>query len=89
MSDYNRLLSILGLAMAVGLAGCSSITQSFAAANEPAGVQTAGKPIPRVQDCGVIQAGTPSRFVCNGKIYTSYELATLREQQAKKLQLAN
>jgi hypothetical protein len=37
-----------------------------------------------VQDCGVIQAGTPSRFACNGKVYTSFQLAKLREDEAKR-----
>jgi hypothetical protein len=32
----------------------------------------------------VLDAGSPSRFVCNGKVYTSFQLAKLRENEAKK-----
>jgi hypothetical protein len=39
---------------------------------------------PYVQNCGVLNTGTPSRFVCNGKVYTSFQLAKIREDQAKK-----
>jgi hypothetical protein len=53
--------------------------------NSSAGaVQIAAQPAPRVSDCAVIQTGTPSRFACNGKVYTSYQLAKLREDEAKR-----
>jgi hypothetical protein len=35
--------------------------------------------IPRVQDCALVSASSPSKFVCKGTIYTSFELAKLRE----------
>jgi hypothetical protein len=41
-------------------------------------------PVPRVQNCAVLNTGTPSRFVCDGKVYTSFQLAKLREDEAKK-----
>jgi hypothetical protein len=34
---------------------------------------------PAVQDCACISVGSPSQFECGGKVYTSYQLAHLRE----------
>ena len=39
---------------------------------------------PRVEDCGIVTISSPNRYVCNGKIYTSFELTKLRLEQAKK-----
>ncbi|HXN86856.1 MAG TPA: hypothetical protein VN867_12340 [Candidatus Binataceae bacterium] len=47
--------------------------------------QAAATPIPYVQNCAVLNTGTPSRFACNGKVYTSFQLAKIREEEAKKL----
>jgi hypothetical protein len=68
------------------LAGCASVISKPAAQQGPgaAAIQAAARPVPRVQDCGVLDAGTPSRFVCDGKVYTSFQLARLREDEAKK-----
>jgi hypothetical protein len=30
-----------------------------------------------------VSIGSPSKFVCNGKVYTSFELARLRQDWAK------
>jgi len=62
-------------AFACLLAGCAAYGP-----NPPASAASG----PLVQNCGVIQTGTPSRFVCNGKVYTSYQLAKLREDEAKR-----
>lgn len=34
---------------------------------------------PRVQNCGIIAISTPSQFECNGKKYTTVELADIRQ----------
>ena len=67
-------------ALACGCASMSPIGPT------PAGgtAQASAKPVPRVQDCGVLSSGSPSRFVCNGKGYSSYQLAKLRETETKK-----
>ena len=31
-------------------------------------------PHPRVEDCAMIQQATPTRYVCDGKVYTSVQL---------------
>jgi hypothetical protein len=77
--------TVIGVAL-VTLAGCASIT-SLSSGTWGAGgstSQASARPIPRVQDCAVLNTGTPSRFACNGKVYTSFELAKLRENEAKK-----
>jgi hypothetical protein len=35
-------------------------------------------PAPRVEDCAMIQQATPTKYVCNGKVYTSIQLADIR-----------
>lgn len=35
-------------------------------------------PAPRVEDCVQIQQATPTKYVCGGKVYTSVQLAAIR-----------
>jgi hypothetical protein len=74
------------LALAATLAACARFTALSPATWGASGntSQTSAHLIPRVQNCGVLDAGSPSRFVCNGKVYTSFQLAKLRENEAKK-----
>jgi len=37
---------------------------------------------PRVQNCGIIAISTPTGYECNGKKYTSVQLADIREGKA-------
>jgi hypothetical protein len=72
-----------GCAVLIAFSGCSSSiylpsTSPFA----PASAAT-GDSVPRVQNCIAINdAETPSKYVCNGKTYTSHELRKLREDAA-------
>src|SRR5271155_2025606 len=36
-------------------------------------------PTPRSEDCAMIQQATPTKYVCNGKVYTSVQLADIRK----------
>ena len=65
----NRIvrLTLIG-ATAVLLGGCGA-DQSLL---------LSGGPSPRVEDCMVLQQATPTRFVCNGKTYTSIQLSDIR-----------
>jgi hypothetical protein len=68
--------------LALVLSGCAASSLTWPGSS-PAVVQTAGdKPVPKVQDCVVINTGTPSKYVCNGKTYTHHELRKLREESA-------
>jgi hypothetical protein len=31
-----------------------------------------------VQNCGIVSIGSPTKYACNGKTYTSFELLKLR-----------
>jgi hypothetical protein len=35
-------------------------------------------PEPRVEDCAQIQQATPTKYICNGKQYTSVQLTDIR-----------
>jgi len=39
---------------------------------------------PRVEDCGVVSISSPNKYVCGGKVYTAFQLATMREAEKKK-----
>lgn len=73
----------LGLAAAMlALAGCSAMAPS----SPVTGTQQAAAagPPPLVQNCGIVAISSPTRYVCNGKVYTSFQLAKLREDWEKK-----
>jgi len=74
--------AIAACVLALALSGCAGSSMMWPS-SPPARVQTAGdKPVPRVQDCININSGTPSKYVCGGKVYTSHELRKLREDSA-------
>jgi hypothetical protein len=47
---------------------------------QPAIASTATTP-PIVQNCGIVAIGSPTKYACDGKVYTSFELARLRENR--------
>ena len=52
--------------------------------------QTAGsKQIPRVEDCAIVAISSPTKYACNGKVYTSFQLAKLRLDEEKKYASGN
>jgi hypothetical protein len=61
--------------MIASVAGCST--------TPPWSTRAAGQPAP-VQDCTVFNISTPTRYACNGKVFTSYQLAKVREEETKK-----
>jgi len=67
----------------VAASGCSSgsIHWPITAPEVPA-VSMPGDPVPKVQDCITIGTGTPSKYVCGGKVYTAHELRKKREDAA-------
>lgn len=71
-------------AFAIALSGCAGSSSMNWWTTSPAAPSTtaAGDPVPRVQNCIAINTGTPSKYVCNGKTYTSHELRKIREDAA-------
>lgn len=59
------------IAMAISVSAC-------AITGNPPFMSNLAAPGPRVEDCALIQQATPSRFVCNGKVYTAVQLADIR-----------
>jgi len=54
--------------MAANFAGCSFQSNP---------IMSSG-PVPRVEDCMLLQQATPAKFVCNGKSYTAVQLTDIR-----------
>jgi hypothetical protein len=36
-------------------------------------------PSPRVADCAIVSIGSPTKYACNNKVYTSFDLADIRD----------
>ena len=76
----------IGLAAAmIALAGCSTMGPDPGISGKPARQASAAPagPPPKVQDCGIVGIGSPTKYVCNDKVYTSFDLAKLRTDWAK------
>ena len=73
---------LAAVSIAALVCGCAAIHHTSSA---PPGAiaQAAPTPIPLIQNCAVVNIGSPSKFACNGKVYTTFELAKIREQAAK------
>lgn len=68
----------------IALSGCAGTSRTWPTTQPAApAVASSGTPVPRVQDCIAINTGTPSKYVCGGKTYTSHELRKMREEAAK------
>lgn len=75
--------AIAACVLAIAVSGCAGSSLSWPTTQPAAPMQTAGdKPVPKVQDCININSGTPSKYVCHGKTYTSHELRKAREEAA-------
>jgi hypothetical protein len=59
------------IAMAISISAC-------AITGNPPFMSNLAAPSPRVEDCALIQQATPSRYVCNGKVYTAIQLTDVR-----------
>jgi hypothetical protein len=66
-SNPNRSIAIAVLAIAAGLGGCAGRNPFLSYG-----------PQPRVEDCAQIQQATPTRYICDGKQYTSVQLSDIR-----------
>jgi hypothetical protein len=87
MERHLKFLTMVLVASTMTAAvGCAGISSRDSADRDSRGLtsEASTKRVPRVQDCGVLDTGTPSRFVCDGKVYTAFQLAKLREGEAKK-----
>jgi hypothetical protein len=70
-------------ALALAMSGCAGSLRWPTTGPEAPAMTASGDPIPKVQDCIAINTGTPSKYVCGGKVYTAHELRKKREEAAK------
>jgi hypothetical protein len=73
-------MSIAAGVIALVLAGCSS-SNSGGNFPPPGAAMANGKPTgppPNVADCAVVNSGSPTKYECNGKTYTSFDLNRMR-----------
>ena len=74
-------------AMMMMLTGCCSASISGGNFPPPGATATSGKPTcpsPKVEDCALTNVGSPQKFVCKGKPYTSFDLARMRTDCERK-----
>ncbi len=69
----------LGLAVAmIALAGCAEMPSFLGGGPPPQQMAGADVPPPMVQNCGIVSIGSPTKYACDGKVYTSFDLLKLR-----------
>ncbi len=66
--------------MIASLAGCATMQPPWTTTAAPGQAES----VPMVQNCTVFNVSTPTRFACNGKVYTTYQLAKARMEAEKK-----
>jgi len=71
-----RKLMYLSLGVMM-MTGCSSM-QYFRGGTSPQRLAAGDNPPPMVQNCGIVSIGSPTKYACNGKTYTSFDLLKLR-----------
>jgi hypothetical protein len=97
MNSQFLRMSIAAGVIAVAMAGCTShysgdnfppqgaamVRGNFP---PPGAAMVNGKPYPppRVQDCTMIQSSSPTKYVCNGKVYTTFDLNRMRMAYEKE-----
>jgi hypothetical protein len=87
MNSQFLRMSIAAGVIVVALAGCSNHSNSGSNFPPPGAAMASGKPTgppPRVQDCAVMNVGSPTKYVCNGKVYTTHDLRRMRMDWEKK-----
>jgi hypothetical protein len=70
-------------AAAIAVAGCSAMPSFGRSAPTHIASSAAPNPPPRVQNCGIVSIGSPTKYVCNDKVYTSFELVDLQQDWDK------
>jgi hypothetical protein len=75
-ASFVRLgVSFLGAIFALMCSGCTGVNNPLLSSG----------PHPRVEDCAVVQKATPTRYVCDGKIYTSVQLDEISKGEQVQL----
>ena len=64
---HKRILAVVLIAFAATTGGCGGQNPFLSYG-----------PQPRVENCAQIQQATPTKYICNGKQYTSVQLTDIR-----------
>ncbi|MGH7905841.1 MAG: hypothetical protein ACREP6_04360 [Candidatus Binataceae bacterium] len=84
ITQCNPMVWLLAMTLAVLLAGCSG-NYGSARWGWPWNIDSvAGNPL-NVQNCALVGISSPSKFACDGKVYTTFQLADIREKGAKPM----
>jgi hypothetical protein len=81
LAKRTALKIIASCAFAFALIGCAAAPSSITSA---ASNGTATAPPPDVHDCTLISTGSPSRYACGDKTYTSFELTKMQHDAAQQ-----
>lgn len=74
----------LGLAAAlIAVSGCTGMQSYLGGGASPRQLASADNPPPMVQNCGIVGIGSPTKYACDGKVYTSFDLLKLRQNWEK------
>jgi hypothetical protein len=73
-----RTRKFVRLSLATAMLVVSSCAWIQPGGGQPRQVASADVPPPMVQNCGIVSIGSPTKYACNGKTYTSFELLKLR-----------
>ena len=66
----------------IALAGCAGM-QPRSGDSSYQQVAVVDRPPPVVQNCGIVSIGSPTKYACDGKVYTSFDLLKLRQAWEK------
>lgn len=81
-SSKSIAFKIIGsCALLCALIGCAAAPSGITSA---ASNSTASAPPPDVHDCTVISTGSPSKYACGDKTYTSFELTKMQHDAAQQ-----
>jgi hypothetical protein len=86
MNSQFLRMSIAAGAIVAFLAGCSSY-HSGGNFPPPGAAMANGKPNgppPKAEDCAITNSGSPTKYVCNGKTYTTFQLNKMRMDYEKQ-----
>lgn len=93
MLSDTSVLSRRGMKFAM-LALCVALVGGCATAQDPPAGATATKmahenTTPRAENCAIVTVGTPVKFACGGKVYSSWDLQHLREKEEQQASANN
>jgi hypothetical protein len=81
-----RRMRLMRLSLAVGMiavAGCAGMQPHSGGGTSYQQLAAADSPPPMVQNCGIVGIGSPTKYACGGKVYTSFDLLKLRQDWEK------